>query len=160
MEEAADLDFVEGEAKLQPSEGDISANKSWSVVDADSSAIFDYKKLELPQPHSNSAIYQSFWVWSPHSLSKSEVPHLNFLYGVDDGIKIWLNGRIIQDQERIGPCNPDEFSCNALPLKEGWNHFMVKVSQGSGQWQFTGRFQSTDFEYLGQLKSSPSKPLN
>ena len=55
------------------------------------------------------------------------------------------------------PLNPEAIRVEDLPLKQGWNHFMVKVVQGGGDWLFAGRFETTENdpnkEFVKKLKA-------
>lgn len=55
--------------------------------------------------------------------------------GSDDGLRFWLNGRLLIDADEPRSLDPE---ANALRLdfKPGVNHVLAKVSQGGGDWQF------------------------
>jgi hypothetical protein len=55
--------------------------------------------------------------------------------GSDDSIKVWANGQAVfsRSASRAAEPNQDTFD---LPLKMGWNHLLVKVTQGINQWGF------------------------
>jgi type 1 glutamine amidotransferase len=55
--------------------------------------------------------------------------------GSDDGMRFWLNGRLIVDRDVPRGLNPlDEHL--ALDLEAGTNHVLVKVCEGFGSWDF------------------------
>ena len=86
------------------------------------------------------------------------MPRLDLVYGSDDGHKIWLNDNVIANNEtRMGAHNKDEFVLKAMPLKAGWNHMMVKVTQGGGDWRFSGKLVSDSQEYLDKIDSAISR---
>jgi beta-galactosidase len=43
-------------------------------------------------------------------------------------------------------------------LHEGWNHFLIKVIQGTGAWQFKGRLTCNQPDFLAGLASALEKP--
>src|SRR5262249_3289127 len=55
--------------------------------------------------------------------------------GSDDGLRCWLNGRLIVDANVERPLDPDAHHVT-LDLKPGVNHLLVKVSQGAGEWEY------------------------
>ena len=56
-----------------------------------------------------------------------------FYAGSDDGIKVWLNGAVVYENNIKRELNPDEDRFK-ITLKEGWNTCLVKVTQGTGGW--------------------------
>ncbi|MCU0858328.1 MAG: hypothetical protein MUC65_07990 [Pontiellaceae bacterium] len=104
----------------------------------------------------------SFWLWSPRSLDdllvEPDMPKLDLIAGADDAHKIWLNGKLISEKKRTGPMIPGDIECKALPLKQGWNHFLIKVIQGGGNWQFSAQLKCTDFEFFSRLKADVVNP--
>jgi predicted esterase len=58
--------------------------------------------------------------------------------GSDDGIRAWLNGRMVVDHHVHRSLNPDD---EAIPLRlvKGKNRLLVKVDQGGGSWSFACR---------------------
>jgi hypothetical protein len=54
--------------------------------------------------------------------------------GSDDGIKVWLNGQLVYQNniQRGFMAGEDSF---AVKLKKGWNTCLLKVTQGTGGWE-------------------------
>jgi len=72
----------------------------------------------------------------------------------DDGIKIWLNGKVVHAINTMrGMGDPDKADCD---LKEGWNDVLVKVTQGGGGWSVLVRIMSRDGQGLNGLKIDPA----
>ena len=63
--------------------------------------------------------------------------------GVDDGIKVWLNGKVVMAENRGGACIPGTFKTD-LALREGWNPVLMKVTQSTGPWAFCVRLAKRD----------------
>ncbi|MCH2375844.1 MAG: hypothetical protein MK538_16790, partial [Planctomycetes bacterium] len=58
--------------------------------------------------------------------------------GSDDGIAVWLNGEQIHANDVLRGFHSDQDEVVAR-LKSGTNRFLVKVTQGSGDWKFAIR---------------------
>lgn len=55
--------------------------------------------------------------------------------GSDDGMRLWLNGRLLVDRDVPRGLNPNAHQL-ALALEPGFNHIFVKVVEGAGGWAF------------------------
>jgi hypothetical protein len=62
------------------------------------------------------------------------------LSGSDDALRIWLNGRLIQQVAVSRDAQPDSETCNAT-LPKGESMLVVEVSQGNGGWGLLLRIQ-------------------
>lgn len=160
---AYDTDAVGISSALQPKAGDKSGGREWQVKAAGDDGIFNFLHLDLPGPSQNAAVYLSFWVWSPRPLDnlllEPNLPKLDLLIGSDDGCQVWLNSKQIQEDRGTHPLVPGSLQCKAMPLQRGWNHFLVKVVQGSGEWQFRADLRSSDPQFLSQLRTSQIGPV-
>ena len=159
---AYDEDNIGIGAALHPKPGDTSGGLEWRAKPADDEGVLDFKKMGLPGPMENAAVYLSFWVWSPRPLDdllvEPNLPKLALRFGSDDGCQVWLNSKRIQEDRGMHPYTPDEFTADALPLARGWNHFIVKVVQGTGEWQFGAHLTCSDPAFLGQIRTSVTDP--
>jgi hypothetical protein len=63
--------------------------------------------------------------------------------GSDDGVKVWLNGRLVHANNATRGCKPEEDKVS-IHLTEGCNELLVKVTQGIGGWGFCGRLRTPD----------------
>jgi type 1 glutamine amidotransferase len=90
-----------------------------------------------------------------HSLHHGDDPELNdnaigYLYtsvlatedfvlpidcGSDDGIRMWVNGELVLDHDVARGLSVTDEHVD-LPLVEGRNHILVKISEGVGGWDF------------------------
>ena len=76
---------------------------------------------------SNRAVYLKTGVYSPEAKSaKLEV-------GSDDGVKVWVNGKLAHAHSVIRSLRVGEDKVDAR-LEKGWNTILVKVCQGGGDW--------------------------
>ena len=159
---AYDIDNIGIAPTLLPKPGDKSSGLEWRVKPADEDGVLDFRKMGLPGPAENAAVYLSFWVWSPRPLDnllvEPNLPKLALRFGSDDGSQVWLNSKRIQEDRGTHPYTADSFIADALPLGQGWNHFVVKVVQGTGEWQFGARLTCSDPSFLSQLRTSVVGP--
>ena len=153
-------DGLAGKVGARPEPGDLAAGHEWREVPSGPDGDFNFKRMRLDGPQQNAAAYMSFWVWSPRALDdlliEPDMPKLDLVGGADDAYKVWLNGSLVAEQQRVGPLSPDEFRAATLPMQQGWNHFLVKVVQASGEWRFTARFECSDEQYMAQLQGAAS----
>jgi CubicO group peptidase (beta-lactamase class C family) len=58
--------------------------------------------------------------------------------GSDDGVKVWLNGKLVHERWAIRPVHPDE---DVVPVQfvRGRNRLLLKVQNASDGWGFTCR---------------------
>ena len=147
----------------RPRAGNQSGGLTWRSLTAGENGIFNFLTASLPGPHENAAVYLSFWIWSPRPLDnlllEPNLPKLDLLVGSDDGCQVWLNAHLLQEDRGTHPLTPGSLQCKAMPLQRGWNHFLVKVVQGSGEWQFRGDLRCSDPLFLTQLRTSIVDPL-
>ncbi len=68
--------------------------------------------------------------------------------GSDDGIKVWLNRKIVHDKGGYRPADPNS-ERTPIRLKAGWNEVLVKIDNHSGPWAL----------YLRLLDPSSGSPL-
>ena len=159
---AYDTDAIGIGPALRPKPGDKSGGLEWRAKPADDDGVLDFKKMGLPGPTESAAVYLSFWVWSPRPLDnllvEPNLPRLALRFGSDDGCQVWLNSKLVKEDRGTHPYTPDEFTADALPLARGPNHFVVKVVQGTGEWQFGARLTCSDPLFLSQLRTSVAGP--
>jgi beta-galactosidase len=132
------------------------------TVSQNNGTVFDFKKLKLPGPTDLAVAYLSFWVFSTKQLdnflAESNLPKLSIAAASDDSAEIWLNGKSIAKNLHRGPIEMNKFQVPSVLLQKGWNHFLVKVIQDTGEWQFKATFQCDQPAYLNSLDSALEKP--
>jgi len=74
---------------------------------------------------------------------------VTFEVGSDDGVKLWLNGHLLLDADVYRGLNVQDHRIE-LPLVEGRNTLLVKVTQGVGGWDFQMR-PRLDARLIAQL---------
>lgn len=74
--------------------------------------------------------------------------------GSDDGLRFWLNGKLLVDKDVLRGLDPEEDRVR-LDLQPGVNHMLVKVSQVKGGYEYQincktpmDPFQETQLQYL------------
>ncbi|RBQ07868.1 glycoside hydrolase family 2 protein [Pedobacter miscanthi] len=152
---------------LDPSEfgkaldGAKSLSKTWSRVNSEN-GIFDFKKMNFEGSKQDAEAYISFWMFSPRPLDnlliEPNMPVVDLEVSADDAVKVWLNGKEVAKNIRTGPLEGGKAVAHALKLHQGWNQLVVKVIQGSGNWQFTGHFTSSQPEFLFEMDSALKVP--
>ncbi len=81
----------------------------------------------------NAVAYLQAKVWSP----KTQPATLQL--GSDDGVKVWLNGKLIHAKNVARGVTPDEDKVG-VTLQEGTNELLLKVTNGAGDWGAMARF--------------------
>ena len=85
--------------------------------------------LSLFQPNQNVVAYAVIAV-------KSAVARTALLSaGSDDGLKAWVNGKLILSDNAVRGAAPGEDEA-PVALHAGWNHVLLKITQGGGGWGF------------------------
>ena len=58
--------------------------------------------------------------------------------GSDDGVKVWIGGKLVHEHAVSRPLVPDQDRIE-IDLREGENEVLLRVDQGGGPWGFTFR---------------------
>jgi HEAT repeat protein len=109
----------------------------WSLLPAgtnpDQPWLLDLGKL---YPGNHRVAYLRTWV---HSSSAQPV---RLEIGSDDGIKVWLNGKVVHanNTARAAVRGSDKVD---VQLQKGWNKLMLKVTQNIGPWGFCIRLRDS-----------------
>ncbi len=74
--------------------------------------------------------------------------------GSDDGVKVWLNGEVVQSKNVVRACRPGEDRAK-IKLKEGVNTLLIKVTQGGGEWEMCARLRTPDNKDVDGISVSP-----
>lgn len=87
-------------------------------------------------------------------LSSAKEQKARLELGSDDGVKVWLNGQLVHQNNAERPAQPGQDKAD-VTLKEGVNTVLVKLTQGAGQWALCLRFRTPDGGKLEGLKVEP-----
>jgi beta-galactosidase len=139
----------------------VTEGKTWRLL-YNESGVFDFNKVSWSGPSQNAAAYLSFWVSSPRSLEdlllEPNIPTVNLELATDDAVQVWLNGKLVLQNIRKGSFEEGKAKSEALKLRQGWNHFLIKVIKTTRGWQFSGRLTSNQPDFLATLGSALEKP--
>lgn len=80
----------------------------------------------------NSAAYLRSKIWS------EQKQQATVLVGSDDGVKVWLNGRLVHANDATRGLTPGDDEVE-MTLEKGPNTLMLKVTQGGGDWAACAR---------------------
>lgn len=70
--------------------------------------------------------------------------------GSDDGVKVWLNGRIVHSNNVIRMWKPGQDKVH-VTLRQGWNALMLKVTTKGGPWGASVHFAGDKGRSLGNI---------
>lgn len=166
-EEALDTDFLGTEKFPDPQAGAAGGGSSWREMQASLAGVFEFNSLENDAEARNKAAYLSFWLFSPRSdnlleggvlLDHSQGAKVELLAGSDDGAKIWLNGKVVLENRGKNPLQAEQYKLTGLSLEKGWNHFLVRVANDRGGWQFKARLQCRYPTLAPLLRTEVARP--
>ena len=128
------------------------ADLKWQVIPAGQLKDRPWQ-LDLAQLYGgdNRAAYARAWVYS----EAAQPARLEL--GSDDGIKAWLNGKVVLSANRSGDVAPGTEKA-AVTLQPGWNSLMLKVTQWSAGWGFCARVAKPDGTALPGLRIEAFPP--
>jgi hypothetical protein len=92
----------------------------------------------------NCVVYLKNEFWSPI------VQKAHLLIGSDDGIKVWLNGKIEHQNNVLRGARADDDTIE-VDLRRGWNKMLLKITNGEGGWGVLVRLSNTSDEPLDGL---------
>ncbi|MHC4503172.1 MAG: HEAT repeat domain-containing protein, partial [Planctomycetota bacterium] len=96
-------------------------------------------------PGGNRAAYMKTHVYS------STDQDVRLEMGSDDGIKVWINDKLVHSNPAVRGIRPGEDKAKAR-LRRGWNKVLVKIAQGGGDWAFCLRITKPDGSVLEGLR--------
>ncbi len=136
--EAPDMSYLqtiyppEEEVALEKTyRGKLGRDLSWAQVQIDPSGFV--RLQDLIQPNEQAVAYGQTYIYSPEDMETV------LLLGSDDGVRVWLNHRLVHTNPAYRGCYPDQDKV-PVHLQKGWNTFLIKVLQGAGGWGFYVRF--------------------
>ncbi|MDQ6480081.1 DUF4838 domain-containing protein [Dyadobacter sp. LHD-138] len=99
----------------------------WNHYRDNSSGYIDFRKLFNPKKNVVSYAFRG--------LSLPAAKTMKFGVGSNDGVKVWINGKLVLDRMLLRPAlpNDDEIS---VPMKKGDNTILIKVDQTGNKWGF------------------------
>ena len=76
--------------------------------------------------------------------------------GSDDGLRVWLNGKLVIDHYEARGFQPGQNKAEA-ELKKGWNQVLIKVEEQVGGWGFSLDFLDEEGQRMADLEYSPNQ---
>ena len=152
---STDIDFLANESKNRfkedrvardgATEGDKVGDYEWTLVDLPENGNLDVIATEVGA----NAPFDDITAYGVVTLvTKEAIDGANLLFGSDDSIKVWLNGKVVHTNavNRGRSRWQDEIS---VDLKRGNNLLMVKVGDRGGGWGVhVGIRSSIETKYL------------
>lgn len=105
----------------------IPAPLRWKPAGSDDKGYVNL--LNNIQPAENVVVYATAYAKSP-TARKAVVS-----VGSDDGIKVWINGKLAHGKNAARPAVAGEDEA-PVELRAGWNEILLKITQGGGDWGF------------------------
>jgi len=134
------LKGVGGEAKAHPHPGlkqRIGDRElEWKTVQS-SSDVVDLKAGD------SEADYAIAYAWAEIELPEKTKGLLGL--GSDDGVKVWLNGKLVHDNWVARACAPDD-DLVPVDFAAGRNQLLLKVQNIQGDWSFTCRLLGQELQ--------------
>jgi hypothetical protein len=165
IESAMEREFIP-ESSIEPKENDAYQDKTWKMVNS-RGGRFNLKDLNQSGPENIFVSYFSYWIYSPLDLSNllnsgPDMPQLDKTISVSDNGKLYVNGVWIKPDETGTLDYRLKQTYKGIPLKAGWNHFLVKVVSDSFHQPEMGTLQveidSNKTDFIEKLKTSVRKP--
>jgi hypothetical protein len=118
------LNFMQFEPKVTVGQKDY----EWAVIHS------EYGVVDLTQLSKDW--YVIAYVWAQVDTPQETNAVLGI--GSDDGVKVWLNGRLVHENWVVRGASADS---DRVPVtfKKGTNHLVLKVQNGGGPWGFACR---------------------
>ena len=73
--------------------------------------------------------------------------------GSDDGVKVWLNGKLVYSLNVARPLTPNSDKTDIV-LNQGWNPLMMKITQNNQGWEFCVRIVTLDGKMIDGIRYS------
>jgi hypothetical protein len=131
-----DNDGGAGFDAVYPPEKEIDLKKTYPTLDGDAGwkEFKDFKvgainDLKFFKHNDDACIYLY------QEIEAAEAVELPVSLGSDDGIKLWLNGAKLVEDNVIRAAAPDQ-DHTTLKLKAGKNQLLIKIVQAAGEWAF------------------------
>ncbi|MBD3414263.1 MAG: DUF2961 domain-containing protein [Candidatus Aminicenantes bacterium] len=115
----------------------------WQTIASDESGFVPLQSLL--KPNERVVAYAQTIIDSPVQREAT------LLIGSDDGIRVWLNEKLVHSNPAYRGAYPDQDRIPVL-LHKGENILLLKILQGGGGWGFYARFVDPDHELDWRVK--------
>jgi HEAT repeat protein/archaellum component FlaF (FlaF/FlaG flagellin family) len=124
-------------APENPLKGDV----KWKMVVSDKNGVVHLGRVI---DGDNRAAYLTLNVVS------DKAREVRFEIGSDDGVKVWVNGKVVHRNDTNRPCTPGQDKVN-VNLRKGDNIVLMKIVQGAGNWSAHLRIRNTDSSRVDRI---------
>jgi len=107
--------------------GNKSQKVKWESYTNQESGYIDFTKIY--HPSENGVAYAS------RNFEMDEKKSLKVGVGSNDGVRMWLNGKLVLDHKVLRKAEPNQ-EILTLPFKKGDNSVIIKIDQFGGGWGF------------------------
>lgn len=111
---------------------------NWKEFQSIEGSVINLRNQFIPNERSVAFAYCT--------LDVNQAKSIKAFIGSNDGMEIYVNGNLIYSKVIKQPFIIDETEVD-LPLKEGRNDILLKISQWKGEWQFSFRLDHEDVRY-------------
>lgn len=135
--EETDKDFLAecgGEASVRPVEGQVIKISGHELkwMPANSKNVVDLLRFYQGVKNENVVAY-AYTI-----INRKEFGRVYLTIGTDDGVKVWVNGKMVHRNLRQRGLTLDEDLVNA-DMNAGDNYLLLKIQQGAGGWGYAVR---------------------
>jgi hypothetical protein len=124
------------EETVKPKQNSQEAGMLWKMVTNEGEDQFIFKKMAQAGPETVFATYFGYWVYSPVDLSDllnsgPDLPQVTLQILVNSDAKVLMNGKPLKvtKADKVGVNK--KIIINSIPLKQGWNQFLIKAVSDS-----------------------------
>ncbi|CAG4999868.1 hypothetical protein DYBT9275_02331 [Dyadobacter sp. CECT 9275] len=110
--------------KAYPGKG---ADVKWRKYENTESGFIDFARLFKPN--------QDVVAYAYRTITLPEAKTVKLGIGSNDGVRVWINNRLVLDRLVSRPATPNEDKIS-IPMKKGENTILVKVDQLGKKWGF------------------------
>ncbi|HZW09704.1 MAG TPA: hypothetical protein VFF69_07355 [Phycisphaerales bacterium] len=96
--------------------------------------VIDNQRIDL-RIHDDDELNENGIAYLYRTVTAEKAGPLPVTMGSDDGLRFWLNGKLLAEADVPRGLNPDDHRLT-LRLERGVNHILVKVSQGAVGWDY------------------------
>jgi hypothetical protein len=101
----------------------------WQALDHQDWLAVDLRRFGSDDANFNSLAYLY------REVTSNEAGEITMQMGSDDGLKFWFNGKLLVDADAQRGLNATDHTVT-LPLKQGRNTILAKVTNGAANWEF------------------------
>jgi dienelactone hydrolase len=144
-----------GEANLHPVAGQKSKRPDGSQAEWTPSVVWSdalsFESLEASLPKSGEPAV----AYGYTTLTRAQAGKALLSIGSDEGLRVWVNGRLVLSRDGLRALTPDEDQVE-VELKAGSNDLLVKVIQSVGPWTVSARVLEPGTVLTRRVEIGPS----